>query len=97
MSMRDIGADDFPQSTFAEFLFHVFGQLLDGGHEGGVIFVREFVNFVDFVFRDYESVALRFWVNIEEGEGFVILVDFVTRDFTVDYFCEDAWHFSYSF
>ena len=97
MGVRDIGADDFPKGAGAESLFHVAAEFFDGMHQGVVILVLEIVDFIDFYFRNDESVALRFGVDVEEGEGSRILVDFVTGYFTVYYLCEDAWHFYYSF
>ena len=93
MSMRDIGADDFPESTLAGFLLHVAAELFDGVHKGVVVFVGEVVDFVDLVFRYDEDVAFSFGVDIEEGEGFIVFVDFVRGDFAVDDFSEDARHF----
>lgn len=97
MGVRNIGANDFPEGALTEFFLHVSAQFFDGFHEGCVIFVGEVVDFVDLVFGNYEGVALRFRVDVEEGEGFVVFVDFVAGDFTVDDFCEYAWHFSCSF
>ena len=72
-------------------------KFFDGGHEGLVIFVFEVVDFIDLLFGDDEGVTLRFGVNVEEGESFIVFVDFVTGDFTVDDLREDAWLFCGSF
>ena len=97
MGVRNIGTDDFPEGALAEFFFHVFTEFLNSSHEGLIICIVEVVDFVDLYFWDNESVALGLRIDIEEGKGFVILVDFVAGDFTVYDFCEDAWHFSCSF
>ena len=76
----------------------MFAEFFDGNHEGAVVFVGEVVDFVDLCFRDDEGVAFGFGVDVEEGIGFVILVDFIGRDFFIDDFGEDAFfHFCGSF
>ena len=55
-----------------------------------VVVIREIVDFVNLVFGDDEGVALGFGVDVEEGEGFGVFVDFVAGDFTVDDFGENG-------
>ena len=92
VGVGDIGADDFPKDAGAEFVFHVFAELLDGGHEGLIILVREVVDFVNLLFGDDEGVTLSLGVDVEEGVSFVVLVDFVGRDVAVDDLGENAGH-----
>ena len=62
-------------------------------HKGIVICVIEIVDFVDLFFGDDENVAFGLWMDVEEGDGFVVFVDFVGGDFAVNDFGEDATHF----
>ena len=41
-------------------------------------------------FGDDKEMACCEWIDIEEGEGVFIFVDFVARDFAFDNFTEDA-------
>ncbi len=52
MSMGNVGTDNFNHSALAEDIFHMAGELLDGVHDGEVIFVAQIVNAVDFDFGD---------------------------------------------
>ena len=57
-----------------------------------IIFVREFVDFVDLEFRDDKGVTFSLGVDIEKGEGFVVFVDFIAGDFTFDDLSKNARH-----
>ena len=74
----------------------MFREFFNGRHEGLIIFVGKVVDFVDFVFRDDENVALRFGMDVEKGKGFVVFVNFVTGNFTLDDFGKNARHFCVS-
>ena len=86
VGMRNVGANDLPKSASAELFFHMLAELFDGDHEGLVIFIRKIVDFVDFVFRDDQDMTFRFWVDIEKSESFIVFVDFVAGNFTLDDF-----------
>ena len=92
VSMGDIGADDFPESAGAKLFFHVVRQFFDGGHKSLVIFVGEIVDFVDLLFRDDEGVAFGLGMNVEKSEGFIVFVDFVAGDVSVDNLGKNARH-----
>ena len=92
VGVGDVGADDFPEGAGAEDGVHVGGDFFGGGHEGGVVVGGEVVDFVDFVFRDDEGVPGGFGGDVEEGEGFVVFVDFVAGDFASDDFRKNTAH-----
>ena len=92
VGVGDVDADDFDHDALAEDVFEVAGEFFDGGHEGLVIFVTEVVDTVDFGFGDDEGVAGGLGLDIEEGEGAVVFVDFVTGEFALDDFGENTAH-----
>ena len=96
VSMRDIGANDFPKSASAELFFHMLAKFFNGSHEGLIIFIWEFVDFVDFVFRDDQDVTFRLWVDIEKGESFIVFVNFIAGNFALDDFGKDTRHVWFS-
>lgn len=59
--------------------------------EGGGGFVGEFVEFGYGHFWDEEGVAWAEWVDVEEGEGVVVFVDFVGGDGAAEDFGEDGF------
>ena len=91
VGVGDVGADNLPNNAGAELFLEMLGEFLDRIHESLVAFIVELVDFVDLVLRDDEGVTLGLGVDVEEGEGFIVLVDFVAGYFTVDDFCEHAW------
>lgn len=70
----------------------MFGKFFHSRHHSMIIFVGQIVEFVNFYFWNDESVARGFGVNIEEGEGTIVFVDFITRDFALDDFGENSTH-----
>lgn len=92
VGVGDVNADDFDHDALAEDLFVVAGEFFDGGPDGAIICVGEVVNFINFYFRDDKGVAFGLGGDVKEGEGFVVFVDFVTGDFSLDDFGENAAH-----
>ena len=84
--VRNVGANDFHEGAFSCYFFHVFCNFFNGSPEGEIVFFGEIVNFVTFEFRNDKGVALGLWMNVEKSEGFLIFVNFVTRDFSRDDF-----------
>ena len=92
VGVGDVNADDLDHNALAEDLLVVAGEFFDGGPDGAIICVREVVNLVNFQFRDDKGVAFGLGGDVKEGEGFVVFVDFVTGDFSLDDFGENAAH-----
>lgn len=62
------------------------GEFFDGLPESEIIVIGQVIDFVTLDFGDDEGVEFGFWVDVEEGEGFVVLIDFVARNFSRDDF-----------
>ena len=92
VGVGDVNADDFDHDALAEDLLVVAGEFFNGGPDGAVVFVGEVVDFVDFEFGDDKGVPFGLGGDVEEGEGLVVFVDFVTGDFSLNDFGENAAH-----
>ena len=57
-----------------------FGDALRNFHHMGEIIGRDVENIARRCLRNDQSMAGRTWHDIEEGEGFLVLIDFVTRN-----------------
>ena len=90
VGVGNVGADDFPDDAAAGFGFEVAAEFFGGFHEGGEVLFGEVVDFVNLELGDDESVAFDLGVNVEEGEGFGVFVDFVAGDVAADDLGEDA-------
>jgi len=76
-----VGAGDFHDGL---------GDLWERGAEGGGVGAVELVEGDDGAFGDDDGVSLAEWVDVEEGEDLVVLVDFVAGEFAGDDLGEDA-------
>ncbi len=65
-------------------------DFFDGVPERDVIIVFEVIDFVGFDFGDDEDMSADFRIIVEEGTGFFIFVDFVSRDFALDDFSKNS-------
>lgn len=92
VGMGNINADDFNHGALAKYILEMTGEFFDGSHNGGIIFVAKIIDFVDFDFWNDESVAGGFGRDVEKGEGAIVFVDFVARDFAPDDFSKNAAH-----
>lgn len=92
MGVGDVGTNDFQEGALAKDIFVMTGKLLDGGHDGSVIGIVEIVETIDFDFRDDEGVTERLGLDVKEGIGTVVFVNFIAREFTLNDLRENCTH-----
>lgn len=63
----------------------------EGAAECGGGIIGEFVEFGSWLFGDEEGVAGAYGVDVEEGEGVLVFVDFVGGDGAAEDFGEDGF------
>ena len=96
VSVRNVSADNFPEGASSKFCFQMLGEFLYGAHKCLIVFVGKIVDFVDFLFGYNQGMTFGLWVDVEKGDGLIVFVDFVARNFALDDFSEDAGHAFFS-